>query len=78
MTVTQTQKADAIVPAAFRLPLDVAVKTVGGTENKSVDIRQRIEKITMKLPAKPKSVEFDPSGKVLAMNVQVLPVTVVK
>jgi len=78
LTVSQTQKADAIVPAAFRLPLDIAVKTSAGLEKKTVDLRQRIEKVTIKVPAKPQTVEFDPSGKVLAMNVQILPVAVVK
>ncbi|MBK9768338.1 MAG: hypothetical protein IPP63_15720 [Chloracidobacterium sp.] len=76
MTVTQTQKPDAIVPAVFRLPLDVSVKMTAGYEKKSIDIHQRIEKFSVKMRAKPQSIEFDPDGKVLAMNVKILPIPI--
>lgn len=78
LTVTQTQKPDAIVPAVFRLPLDVSVKMTAGYEKKSIDIHQRIEKFSVKMRAKPQSIEFDPDGKVLAMNVKILPILIVR
>lgn len=74
LTITQTQRADALVPIAFRLPVDLVVKTASGEQSTPVNITKRIETITIKSATKPKEILFDPADKVILKEVKVTPV----
>ncbi len=71
VTITQTQKADALVPAAFRLPLQFEVDTASGEVNKDIEVTKRTETFTLKVKAKPTLVKLVPDFKTPAKTVKV-------
>lgn len=73
LTVTQTQKAEAGVPAAFRLPMDV---TVGDVAAKPILITKRVETFTIPAAAKPTAVVLDPAEKIMLKTVKMTPLVV--
>ena len=80
ITVTQTQKADAIVPAAFRLPLTIAIKTENGIESTTKNISKRVETFSIKLNSKPVVLgtlptSYDAEDKIPAKTVKIMPIT---
>ena len=79
LTVTQTQKADAIVPAAFQLPITFAIKTVNGVEAVTRNIQKRTETYSIKLNSDPVGIGvsptiFNPEDPVPAKSVKILPI----
>ncbi len=73
LTVTQTQKADAITPAAFRLPLDIEFTIGTQKQIEKINITKRVETFEFKLPARPDQMEVDPLEKVPVKTVKVIP-----
>ncbi len=73
LTVTQTQKADTITPAAFRLPLDIEFTIGTEKQIEKINITKRVETFEFKLPARPDKMEVDPLEKVPVKTVKVLP-----
>ncbi|MBK7935375.1 MAG: M1 family metallopeptidase [Acidobacteria bacterium] len=78
ITVTQTQKADAIVPAAFRLPLEFEVDTASGPVNKDVEVTKRTETFTIKLRSKPTLLKLVPDFKTPAKTVKIAKIVYAK
>jgi aminopeptidase N len=79
VTATQTQKADSLVPAAFRVPLYFEVKTADGSEKFEKVADKRTTVFSLKLHGKPVSLSLEPSGelqedKAPAKTVKVLPI----
>ncbi len=80
ITASQTQKADAIVPAVFRMPLTIAIKTEKGIEAITRHISNRSESFSIKLDSKPVVLgtlptSYDPEDKVPAKSVKMMPIT---
>jgi aminopeptidase N len=73
LTVTQTQKVDPLIPAAFKLPLDLEVKTARGTITQRLDISKRIQTFAIKVDGKPTKTTFDPAAKLVLMSVKERP-----
>ncbi len=73
LTVTQTQKSEANVPTAFRLPMDLMVD---GVAAKPIMITKRIETFTIPVASRPKVLTLDPDEKVMLKTVKVTPVVV--
>ena len=78
LTVSQTQKADSIVPAVFRLPMDIVVKTAAGSQTKDVVLTKRVETISIKTNGKPTGVTFDDQDKIILKTVKMMPMVVTK
>ena len=80
LTVTQTQKADTIVPAAFRIPVSFNIKTEDGVEVFTKNISKRDETFLIKLDSKPVGIGIPRAtdgadDKVPAMSLKILPIT---
>lgn len=73
LTVTQTQKIDPLIPSAFKLPIDLEVKTARGTTSQKIDVAKRVQVFTIKVDAKPTATNFDPAGKLVLMTVKQRP-----
>ena len=73
ITVTQTQKPEANVPTAFRLPMDV---TIGGVAAKPIVITKRIESFTIPAAVKPTALTLDPDDKIMLKTVKITPLVV--
>ncbi|HMT08584.1 MAG TPA: M1 family metallopeptidase [Pyrinomonadaceae bacterium] len=78
VSIAQTQKEDAIVPAAFRFPLSLAIKTSKGVIRKDVNITKRSELFSVKLPARPVTLEVDDDMKVPLKTVKLQKIKQVK
>lgn len=83
ITVTQTQKADSIVPAAFLIPLTIAIKTESGIESTTKNISKRVETFSIKLNSKPVVLgtlptSYDPEDKIPAKTVKITPISFAK
>jgi aminopeptidase N len=72
LTITQTQKADAITPAAFRVPLDVEFVIGSEKHIERMNITKRVEAFDFKLPERPGETNIDPSEKVPVKTVKIL------
>ena len=64
LTITQTQKADKLIPATFRLPMDVEITTPAGVKHERIDVKKRIEEISFKLDGRPTSVVLDKLNRI--------------
>ncbi len=64
MTVTQTQKRDAMTPPSFRLPLDVEFAGISGPKAEKIEVTKRIETFRFKLSGKPSKIILDKGEKV--------------
>jgi aminopeptidase N len=64
LTVTQTQKPENLVPAVFKLPMDIEIKTAKGGKVQTIDITKRLETFSIQLDGPPTAVNFDPGGKI--------------
>ena len=65
MDIEQTQQADDITPAVFRLPVDVDIITASGTVTKRIEITQRTERFTFDSDTRPQAVDFDRSLRIM-------------
>ncbi len=63
LTVTQTQNPVSLVPAVFRLPLDVKITTAAGAKSETIDITKRVQTFSIALDGPPRSVAFDEEEK---------------
>lgn len=59
LDVEQTQQADDITPAVFRLPVDVGIITANGTQTKRIEITERSQRFVFDSDARPQAVDFD-------------------
>ncbi len=80
LTVSQTQKADELVPAVFRVPLRFDVKTDKGIESVEKIANKRVETYSIRLAARPSKVMVGPTeqneeDKAPAKTVKILPIT---
>ena len=74
LVTMQTQKPDAITPAIFRLPLEIAIGGRPGEEKtEKVEITKRRQVFTFKVAAKPTSLAVDPELKIPVKRVDVRP-----
>ena len=73
LTVTQTQKADKLIPAAFRLPMDIEIDTASDKITEKIDVKDRVDSFSFKLASKPTSVKFDPESKIPVKMVKIAP-----
>ncbi|HEX6125021.1 MAG TPA: M1 family metallopeptidase [Pyrinomonadaceae bacterium] len=74
LTVAQTQKPDRITPAVFRLPMEVEFTTPSGEKTtEKLNITKRLETFSVKLPAKPETIQFDPRDKIPVKTVKIAP-----
>ncbi len=79
VTVTQTQKADAIVPAVFRMPFMFVIKTEKGIDSTIKHLSKRSETFLIKPSSKPSVLgtlptSYDPEDSVPAKSVKILPI----
>ena len=73
LTVTQTQKADRVTPAVFRLPLEIQF-TIGDEKKiETITVDKRDWSSSIKLPAKPDKIVVDPDNKVPVKMVKITP-----
>ena len=78
VTVAQIQKADDLVPAAFRLPLEFEVDTPSGNVNKEIEVTKRIETFTLKVRSKPTLVKLVPDFKTPAKTIKIAKIVYAK
>lgn len=78
VTIAQTQKADAIVPAAFRLPLEFEANTLTGVVGHKFEIRKRIEVFTIKMRSRPTILKLVQDFKTPAKTVKINKILFVK
>jgi aminopeptidase N len=64
LTVTQTQKVDAMTPAAYTLPLEVEITTPKGTKNEKIKVDKRIQVINLQTDGKPTRITIDKDYKI--------------
>jgi aminopeptidase N len=72
LTVTQTQKIDAITPAVFTLPLEVEIRTAKGTKTERIKVDKRVQTISLPLDGKPSKITIDKMEKIPIKSVKVL------
>lgn len=73
ITIVQTQVADEIVPAAFRLPVDFGITTASGKTLERIDVTKRIQSFSIKTGAKPTSVALDEKEQIPLKRVKIRP-----
>ena len=71
LTVTQTQKGDALIPTAFRLPMDVEFSLGENKQTEKLNITKRVETFTFDLPAQPNAINLDPNEKIPLKTVKI-------
>ena len=70
LKITQTQKADDLTPAVFRLPLDVELQTNGGTKSEKIEVNQREQTFSIKLDAPMTKIRIDKNSKIPLLSIQ--------
>ncbi len=76
LTVTQTQKLDKIIPAAFILPMDLEIRTAKGERSESLNITKRTQVFPIKVNGKPLGLKLDKDLKIPLKSVKIEPLTV--
>jgi aminopeptidase N len=71
--ITQTQRPDAITPAAFRLPMDMVISTAAGEARETIDVTKRSQAFSFKTAARPTKLSIDPDEKIILKKVNVRP-----
>jgi len=64
LNVSQTQKAEGLVPLVFRLPIEIEFKNGETVVKKQIDITKRTENFTFDLDTKPDKILVDPKNKI--------------
>jgi aminopeptidase N len=72
LNISQTQKADSVVPAAFILPMEIEIQTAKGRKTEKVRIDKRAQVITLTADGRPTKINFDPTNKIPIKTVKVL------
>lgn len=70
LTITQTQETDKLTPEAFILPMEIEITTAGGVKAQKIEIKNREEKISVKIDGEPVRVVLDPNGKIPLKSVK--------
>ncbi|MEQ1642440.1 MAG: M1 family aminopeptidase [Pyrinomonadaceae bacterium] len=78
MTFTQTQKADTIVPAVFRLPIEIEITTASGVKTEKVNITQRVQTVRIPVDSKPSDIVFDPAEKIILKSLKQSSMTTIR
>ncbi|HEV7842480.1 MAG TPA: M1 family metallopeptidase [Pyrinomonadaceae bacterium] len=65
LNVAQTQRAEAMTPEVFRLPVDIELATARGARTEHIEITQRTQSFTFQLDGKPLMIRFDKGEKIL-------------
>ncbi|MEO7658512.1 MAG: M1 family aminopeptidase, partial [Pyrinomonadaceae bacterium] len=78
ITVFQTQTVDGITPTAFRLPLDMVIKTAAGDVRHDIELKKRVQTFSIKLAGKPTSLVIDENEKIPLKEVKIRPITTLK
>lgn len=73
VTISQTQRADKITPAVFRLPLDVEIRTPSGTVKERVEMKTRAQVFTFKVDSRPTELVIDKEEKIPVKRLEVRP-----
>ncbi len=73
LAVSQTQKPDKLVSAAFRLPIDLEIKTLRGDVTEKIELTKRVATFRLKVPARPTQVIFDKDDKIPIKSLKVHP-----
>ncbi|PYS99031.1 MAG: hypothetical protein DMF63_13235 [Acidobacteria bacterium] len=72
VTVSQVQKLDAITPAAFRMPMNIAFTTGLDTQTEKLLVTKRSETFEYKLSQNPSEINLDTERKILLKTVKML------
>ena len=70
LKITQTQEADKIISAVFRLPLEVEIKTGSGVKNEKIEMDKREQIFSVKLDGQPTGIMIDKNSKIPLMTVK--------
>jgi hypothetical protein len=73
LTVTQTQRADRLTPAVFRLLMEVEFTDAKGKQTRPLNITKRVETFSFKLSERPKSIKLDPKENIPIKMVKIAP-----
>lgn len=65
LEVTQTQKASAVTPDVFRLPMEIEISTASGQRTERLEITARQQRFVFKLDGKPTKILFDKGERIL-------------
>lgn len=65
LDVAQTQAPEVNTPAVFRLPVDVEFVTAKGATTEHIEIKERRQRLTFKLDARPLKINFDKDERIL-------------
>jgi len=74
LTIAQTQKADRLTPAAFRLPLDFTIKTTDGSATHTIDVTKRSQTFSF-TTENPLDVVIDEGLKIPIKRLNLKPMT---
>jgi len=75
LTIDQMQKLDSLTPPAFRLPLDIIIRSADGSNNESLEITKRSQSFSFK-SEKPLELMIDPNLKIPLKRVRTRPLIV--
>lgn len=78
VTFTQTQRAAALVPMAFRMPMNIAITTAEGTKTTAIDLKKRLEVISLPFDSIPTEISIDPEEKVVLKEMNQLPISSIR
>lgn len=78
LVTIQTQRPDAITPAVFRLPLEIAIRKQTADKNEKIDITARRQSFVFKVTEKPKELVIDPDFKIPVKRVDLRPLETAK
>lgn len=73
LTVTQTQKREKLVPAAYRMLLDIEIPTGSLTQTEKIEVSKPAETFSFKVNGKPGKLVIDRNEKIPLKTVKVLP-----
>ncbi len=77
LAVDQTHESDALVPAAFVLPIDVEMAFVTGSKTEKIEITKRNQSFVFNVDGAPKSVVFDKRFKIPLKMIEIKPLKIV-
>jgi aminopeptidase N len=73
ITVTQTQPIGKGVTAAYRLPMNVEIKTASGVKSEKIEVTKRSQIFSLKTGSKPIGIVFDKEDKIPLKTVKIHP-----
>ncbi len=73
ITVTQNQTLGKDIPAAYRLPMNVEIRTASGVKTEKIEITKRLQVFSFKTGSKPIGIEFDKEDKIPLKTVKIGP-----